>query len=113
MVEYSSEQKLNLIFHALADETRRSLLEKIKHSPVRVTTLAEGYPISLNAVSKHLKVLEKANLISRNIEGRVHLCEANPEELESASSWIKKYTSFWNKKLDQLETYVLKNKEKK
>ena len=107
------EQKLNNIFHALADETRRSLLEKVKRNPQRVTDLAEAYPISLNAVSKHIKVLEKAGLINRNIEGRVHLCEANPEELIEANNWIKKYTDFWNEKLNNLEAYVSSKKDTK
>ena len=113
MVEYNIEQKLNHIFHALADGTRRSLLEKIKTAPTRVTTLASEYPVSLNAISKHIKVLEKAGLIRRNIEGRVHLCEANPKELDAADKWIKKYTDFWNDKLNNLEDYVLKKKETK
>ncbi len=109
MVEYGLEQKLNLIFHALADGTRRSLLDKIKNGPTQVTALADHYPVSLNAISKHIKVLEKAGLIKRNIEGRVHLCEANPKEFESAQEWINTYTNFWNDKLDNLEKYV-KNK---
>jgi DNA-binding transcriptional ArsR family regulator len=113
MVEYTIENKLNSIFHALADETRRSLLEKIKIGPVRVTNLAKDYPVSLNAISKHIKVLEKAGLIKRNIEGRVHLCEANPDELEYADKWIKKYTSFWNEKLNNLEKFISNKKEKK
>lgn len=113
MGEYSKEEKLNLIFHALADETRRSLLEKIKQRPLGVTTLAEDYPVSLNSISKHIKVLEKAGLVKRNIEGRVHLCGANPKELESAQKWIKKYTNFWNEKLNNLETLISKKKEKK
>ena len=95
------------------DETHRSLLEKIRQKPLRVTTLAEGYPVSLNAISKHIKFLEKAGLIKRNIEGRVHLCEANPDELKNAEKWIKKYTNFWNSKLDNLETYVFNKKERK
>ena len=113
MVERREEQKLNLIFHALADGTRRSLLEKIKSEPVRVTTLAQDYPVSLNAISKHLKVLEKAGLIQRSIEGRVHLCVANPEELESAKGWIKEYTDFWNDKLNNLERYISKKQKDK
>jgi predicted transcriptional regulator len=74
MVEYNKEEKLNHIFHALADETRSSLLEKIKSEPIRITTLASEYPVPLNAISKHIKVLEKAGLIKRNIEEKVHLC---------------------------------------
>lgn len=112
MVEYTNEDKLDLVFHALADATRRSLLQKVKESPKRVTDLAAEYSISLNAVSKHLKVLEKAELIQRKVSGRVHYCEANPIELERVQKWIDHYTSFWNQRLDQLENFVSNKKEK-
>ncbi len=111
MVEQCFDKKLDLIFHALADATRRSLLEKIKQAPKRVTELAAEYPVSLNAISKHLKVLEKASLIERTIEGRTHLCIANPKELKTAEKWIEHYTSFWNERLDNLEDYINKKKE--
>ena len=113
MVEYTNEDKLDLVFHALADATRRSLLEKVKESPKRVTDLASEYSISLNAVSKHLKVLEKAELIQRKVSGRVHFCEANPAELERVQKWIEHYTSFWNQRLDQLENFVSNKKDTK
>lgn len=113
MVEYTNEDKLDLVFHALADATRRSLLEKVKKSPMRVTDLAAEYSMSLNAVSKHLKVLEKAELIQREVSGRVHFCQANPAELEKAQKWIDHYTSFWNQRLDQLESFVSNKKDTK
>jgi DNA-binding transcriptional ArsR family regulator len=69
-------------------------LEEIKGRPVRVIALALYYPISLNAISKHIKALERAGLIKRNIGGRVHICEANPRQLMPANDWIKKYTNF-------------------
>lgn len=114
MVEYSNEQQLNLIFQALADPTRRRLLLKVQNSPQRVTDLATEFEVSLNAVSKHIKVLEKAKLIVRRVDGRTHYCEPNPKQLVSAEKWIKTYTSFWTDTLDRLENVIdKKTKEKK
>ena len=116
MVEYSKisekEKHLNLVFHALSDHTRRSLLDKVKHKPRRVTDLAGEYDCSLNAISKHLKVLEKANLITRIVEGRVHHCVPNPKELVRAQKWINTYTKLWTERLDQLEQVLMKKQKK-
>lgn len=112
MVECTNEDKLDLVFHALSDATRRSLLEKVKASPRGVTDLAKEYSMSLNAVSKHLKVLEKAELIQRKVSGRVHFCEANPAQLDRVQKWISHYTSFWNDRLDSLDEFISKKKEK-
>ena len=116
MVEYNSKQnnqdELSLIFHALADRTRRSLLKEVQEKPMRVTDLAKNYDVSLNAISKHLKVLEKANLISRKKEGRVHFCESNPRELVKAEEWIDTYQMFWMDRLDRLEKFVSKKSKK-
>ena len=107
MVEYSKQDKqLDLVFHALADSTRRSLLKKLKGPEVCVTDLAAHYDVSLNAISKHLKVLEKANLIDRNIVGRVHLCKMNPKKLKDIEKWMLPYKKFWEKGLDNLEQYL-------
>jgi len=85
MVEY---KKLNRIFHALADETRRQILARIKEEEFSVTELAEPFDMSLAAVSKHLKVLEKAGLIERTRQGKIHWCGMNPEPLEDAVDLI-------------------------
>jgi DNA-binding transcriptional ArsR family regulator len=117
MVEYKGKQivteqdRLDVIFHALSDRTRRSLLSKITVSPLRVTELANGYDVSLNSISKHIKVLERANLVTRKIQGRVHYCQMNPAELETAEKWIKQYELFWNDRLDALEKVLFKNKK--
>lgn len=120
MVEYNNkriyENDLDLIFHALSDQTRRSLLQKVRSKPMRVTDLAQDYDVSLNAISKHLRVLEKAKLIKRNIEGRVNFCESNPKELMKAEEWLETYQKFWSDKLNRLEKFVnekSKIKEKK
>lgn len=115
MVEYSVT--LDLIFHALADHTRRSLLGRMTLASMRVTDLAREYDVSLNSISKHIKVLEKANLVTRKIEGRTHYCQLNAVELVKAQQWIKQYEKFWIDRLDSLEDFLLKKspvrKEKK
>ena len=115
MVEYTKDDHLDLIFHALADRTRRQLLNQVQKQSLCVTDMAANYDMSLNAVSKHIKVLEKAGLIERQVDGRIHYCQANPKELQKAEAWIKKYKKFWTAKLDNLEKFVTqrKSKEKK
>ena len=117
MVEYNSnnsdENDLSLIFHALSDQTRRSLLNDVSSKPMRVTDLAKNYDVSLNAISKHLKVLEKAKLINRNIAGRVHFCESNPDELGKVEEWLETYQKFWTDKLEKLEEFVNQKSHKK
>ncbi len=108
MVEYSNiqDQQLDRVFHALADTTRRRILDQLKREPQRVTDLAQHHEMSLNAVSKHLKVLEKADLIKRRVQGRVHLCSFNGERLKDVEKWIKIYREFWEQRLDALQNYV-------
>ena len=118
MVEYRGQSieiqdRLDIIFHALSDRTRRSLLDKITSEPKRVTDLANDYDMSLNAISKHIKVLEKANLVQRKIEGRTHFCQMNPNELAKVQEWLKQYEKFWMKRLDSLESFLINNKKEK
>ena len=113
MVEHNKDDYLDRVFHSLADGTRRSILLQLKKGPMRVTDLAEKYDCSLNAVSKHIKVLERADLIKRDVQGRTHLCSVNPQQLKNAQQWIETYRSFWTKKLGQLEKFVTKTKKEK
>lgn len=104
------EDQLDLIFHAVADKTRRLLLETLaERGPSKVTELAEPFEISLPAVSKHIKVLEKADLISRSVDGRVHKCSLDAEPLKEVKIWLDYYKNFWSKNLDQLARYVEEN----
>ena len=106
MVEYRKEAQLDLVFHALADSTRRDLLARLKDQDQCVTDLASKYDVSLNAVSKHLKVLEKAKLIERTVRGRSHFCRTRPDELKKVERWIAPYKKFWEQSLDNLDKYL-------
>lgn len=105
MVERSAP-RLDAVFHALADPTRRALLRRLSRGGASVTALAEPFPTSLNAVSKHLQVLERAGLVRRSIAGRVHHCSLEPGPLAEASAWIATYRRFWEDRLDALEHYL-------
>lgn len=107
------DRQLDLIFHALSDSTRRQILGQLRESPQPVTQLASNYDMSLNAVSKHIKVLEGAGLIQRTVKGRVHLCTADASKLKAAENWISTYREFWNQRLDALEEFVKKKRAKK
>ena len=104
--------RLDRTFHALADATRRSILSKIAEQECTVSELAEPFQMSLAAVSKHLKVLESAGLLTRTVDGRVHRCLLNGEPLQEASTVIQDYQKFWDTQLQSLEDF-LKNLEKK
>jgi len=102
----SQADRLDLIFHALANATRRALLQRLKQGPAMVTELAKPFGMSLNAVSKHLIVLERAGLIDRTIEGRTHACALKADPLADAEHWLISYQAFWDDKLDNLAQFV-------
>jgi DNA-binding transcriptional ArsR family regulator len=105
MVKYSSNT-LNRTFAALADPTRRRILAHLARGDRRVTDLARPHAMSLPAVSKHLRVLEKAGLLRRRCYGRVHEMQLNAEPLKKAAQWVEKYRKFWQGSLDRLATYL-------
>jgi DNA-binding transcriptional ArsR family regulator len=105
MVEYSQEQ-LNSVFSAVADPTRRAILRALAKKPATITHIAKPFPVSLNAISKHVMVLEGAGLIRREIQGREHLCRLEPRPLRDATAWLDHYRQFWDVRLDALESYV-------
>lgn len=115
MVYRLNDDELDLVFHALADRTRRHILARLAHEELVISELARTYDITLVAVSKHIKVLERAQLVVTNKEGRVHRCTMRFEPLEKASRQIDFYKKFWTKQLDGLDRYVqqVKKKEKK
>jgi DNA-binding transcriptional ArsR family regulator len=100
------EDRLDLILHALSDRTRRTLLKRLSAGPAMISELAEPFEMTRVAVSKHLRVLEKARLISRTIEGRVHRCELSAEPLREVERWLTGYRAFWNQTLDSLARYA-------
>src|SRR5258708_29658758 len=102
MVEPETPQ-LNSVFHALGDATRRRMLRELALGERTVGELAEPFAISLAAASKHIKALEHAGLISREVRGRTHLCRLDPGPLASAHQWLSFYERFWTDRLDILE----------
>src|SRR5271155_5420389 len=102
MVELEAPQ-LDSVFHALGDSTRRRMLGDLANGDRTVGQLAEPFSISLAAASKHIKALENAGLIRREVRGRTHLCRLDPGPLASAHQWLSFYERFWTGRLDVLE----------
>lgn len=108
-----SDDQLDLVFHAISDRTRRALLARLARGPVMVTELAKPFAMTLPAVGKHIRVLERARLISRSVDGRIHRCSLAPKPLEEAERWLDHYRSFWTDTLDGLARYAEKKKHSK
>ena len=97
------EQSLNEVYGALADPTRRAIFELLARSEATVGSIAERFPISLHGVSKHIKVLERAGLVARTVQGREHWLRISAAPLRQASAWMEHYREFWGGRLDALE----------
>ena len=106
MDEYNIDGGIDSAFRALGDPTRRAILTQLVAAPSRVTELAAPYSMSLNAVSKHLQVLEGAGLIQRHKRGREHWFSFNQQPLQQAQDWVTDTLGFWNSQLDNLEIYL-------
>jgi DNA-binding transcriptional ArsR family regulator len=106
---------LSVTFAALADPTRRAILARLSSGQCSVTELAEPFDMSLPAISKHLKVLERAGLIARTREAQWRPCQLDAGRLKEAADWIDQYRRFWEESFDRLDEYLreLKKKEKK
>ena len=107
MVKYNTEQ-LNRVFSALSDETRRGIIASLTRESLSAQELAAPYSISLPAISKHLKVLEKADLLQREVQGRQHIFSLNVQTLASASDWLEHHQKFWYQSLAKLDKYLTK-----
>ena len=115
MVEYKlskTEVRLSILFKCLSDATRRSLLTVMcQEGPCRVTDLASRYDMSLNAISKHIKTLENAGLVTRRTVGRTHLIEADLSETQELEEWFQQLKSIWELRLNKLHTILEEEKE--
>ena len=98
--------RLDAAFNAMADPTRRAILARLAEADARVTDIAAAFPVSLNAVSKHIKMLERAELVRRTVNGRDHVLSLNAEAMAGAAEWIEFYRQFWEDRLASLERYV-------
>jgi DNA-binding transcriptional ArsR family regulator len=110
-----STDRLSATFAALADPTRRAILARLALGETSVTELAEPFDMSMPAVSKHLKVLERAGLIARGREAQWRPCRIEPRALKDVDDWLERYRRFWTQSLDRLDDYLreLQTKEKK
>jgi len=110
MVNDSSTQ-LNTVFFALADPTRRAILERLAHGEASGTELAQPFSISVPAISKHLRVLENAALILHRKDGRTHRFRLAASPMKEVASWLEQYRHLWETQFDSLETYLLTTSE--
>lgn len=108
MVERFPTAELDRIFAALADPTRREILRRLGARSATINQIAEPFSVSLNAISKHVMVLERAGLVRREVKGREHYCWIEPRPLREAEEWLEHYREFWEQRLDALEVYVAK-----
>jgi len=100
------DPQLDLTFAALSDPTRRAILDQLVHGVATVGQLAEPFDISRPAISKHLRVLERAGLVNRQRDGRVSRCGLDASPMKDAADWVDRYRRFWDQQLDQLVQYL-------
>ena len=106
MVEYTLS--LDSIFNSLADPIRRDILKRVTHCELNISEIALPYPVSLAAISKHLKILERAQLITKRKQGREHFVSISPAALKQADDYIDQYAALWDSRFDRLETLLNK-----
>jgi DNA-binding transcriptional ArsR family regulator len=94
------------VFQAIADPTRREIINLITHGPLNLNAVAENFSVSRPAISKHIKILTECGLVVIKQKGRDRYCEAKLDKLKEVSHWVEQYKKFWNEKLDALEIYL-------
>ncbi len=105
--------RLSLTFSALGDPTRRAILGRLAKGPASVTELAAPFDMTLPAVSKHLKVLERAGLVERGREAQWRPCQLTARPLKDAADWVERYRTFWEQRFDRLDEYLRELQQKK
>ena len=94
------------VFQAIADPTRREILNMLAHQPLNVNAVAENFDVSRTAIYKHMKILAECGLLEVKPKGRERFCEAKMQGLSEVADWVEQYRTFWNSKLDALEIYL-------
>lgn len=107
----TTEATLDHVLAAIADPTRRAILHRLRRGPARVTDLAEPFDMTLAAVSKHLRTLERAGLVRRTRQGREHTLTLDARPLRHVARWTSGYEQFWNERLDRLEAFFANKKD--
>ncbi|MGX7894612.1 ArsR/SmtB family transcription factor [Tsuneonella sp. HG222] len=105
MLQYES-QPLDKAFHALSDPSRRAMVERLSRGPATVSELAKPFPMTLSAVTQHLKVLEESGLVKSAKQGRVRTCMLDAGAIDRIDRWITERRQFWERQYDQLEAYL-------
>ena len=108
-MRHAAAPVLDQVYGAIADPTRRAILGLLAAGDENVGGLAGRFPMSFNAVSKHVKVLERAGLVRRRVQGREHVLRLEPRPLREASRWLEHYRTFWDARLDALEAMLVKD----
>lgn len=101
------------VFNAVADPTRRAILDRLRHGSAPVTELASGFRVSRPAISKHLKVLRSARLVRERKEGRQRIYQLEPDRIEEIAKWAEEYRRFWHQNISSLKRHLEKNSEGK
>lgn len=101
------------VFQAIADPTRRQIINMIVHKHLNIDAVAENFAVSRPAISKHIKILTECGLVVIRQQGRERFCEARLEKLNEVSDWVEQYRKFWNTRLDALESYLTELQAKK
>ncbi len=104
--------QLDAVLAALSDPTRRAIIDRLTRGPARVTDVAEPFAMSLNAVSKHVKVLESAGLVRRSRQGREHLLELDWKPLRDVARWASRYEHYWTERLDRVEAFFKERRKR-
>lgn len=111
-MQYMSSDRLSTIFAALSDPTRRAILARLALGEASVTELSEPFEMSLPAITKHLKVLERAGLIARGRDAQWRPCRLDAGPLKEVADWVEHYRAFWEQSFDRLDDYLLELKQK-
>jgi DNA-binding transcriptional ArsR family regulator len=99
------------VFQAIADPTRREIINLIAHQSLNLNAIADNFPVSRPAISKHIKILTECGLVTITQQGREHYCEANFKQFKEVSDWIEQYRVFWTQKLDALGEFLEKEEK--
>jgi DNA-binding transcriptional ArsR family regulator len=111
MVQYR-RSNIDRVTAAISDPTRRAIIDRLARGPARISDVAEPFPMSLTGFCKHVRVLERAGLVRRTRRGRENTLELSPEPLRAVAQWTLKYQQFWSERLDRLQEFFARHKEK-
>jgi DNA-binding transcriptional ArsR family regulator len=112
MVQYRGARNIDRVAAAISDPTRRAIIERLAQGPARISDVAEPFSMTLTGFCKHVRVLERARLVRRTRRGRDNTLELSLEPLREVAQWVLQYEQFWNARLDRLEAFFARHKEK-